>query len=73
MATQTLVTFEGLSEGAAEKLAAGMADVAASRLTELLDNAKLIESMSEDDVKKMSSLIAAVNGNGNCGWGCSGA
>lgn len=72
MTTQVVVSFEGMSEAAAEKLALGMAATSKAQLSELLNRSDEIKKMSTDDVMKFKELLTAAKGDGNCGWGCSG-
>lgn len=72
MTSQVLVSFEGITEGAAEKLAMGMAAISKAQLSELLNRSDEIKKMSTDDVMRFKELLTAARGDGNCGWGCSG-
>ena len=72
MTSHVLVSFEGLTEGAAEKLAFGMAATSKAQLSELISRSDEIKKMSSVDVLKFRELLTAAAGNGNCGWGCSG-
>lgn len=72
MPNQTIISFAGLSEEAAEKLAKGLAQTSKAQLSGLLSRADEIKRMSGADVNKMETLLKASVADGNCGWGCSG-